>query len=114
MSGGGVIDTIVGALGQGAWNQGVKCVNSQSELENTKISTIVTAIMRGILVIVGILAVASFVIAGILYLVSGGVDEQITRAKRALRYGIIGTIIALAGLIIITAVERVLSGRSDF
>ncbi len=109
-----IFNMIQGALGGGGWEQGINCANGASELENTKVSTIVTAIMRGILVLVGIFAVIGFVVAGLIYIASAGNEDQIQRAKRTALYALIGIIVALAGLVIITAVERVLSGERTF
>ena len=96
------------------WKMGIDCANSTSDLENTKISSIIRAFMMWSLALVGILSVAAFVVAGVLYLTAAGDDDQITRAKRALRYAIIGTILALSGLVVIKAIDAALSGKSTF
>ena len=100
-----------GALG---WQQGVKCANSVSELENTKIYYIIKALMLWSLSLIGILAVIAFVIAGVLYLTAAGDESQTDRAKKTMRYAIYGILIALGGVIVITAIDKALSGSSDF
>ncbi len=96
------------------WQQGIKCANSSSELENTKIYYIIKALMLWSLSLIGILAVIAFVIAGVLYLTAAGDESQTDRAKKTMRYAIYGILIALGGVIVITAIDKALSGSSDF
>lgn len=71
---------------------------------------IMTNIMNWLLIVVGILGVVAFIIAGILYLTSAGDDEQIGKAKKAMVYSIVGIIVALVGVVAINAVDNMLSG----
>ncbi len=96
------------------WMQGVHCANDASGLENTKIKNIINAIMLWIITLVGILSIIAFAIAGILYLTAAGDEDQIGRAKKMVRYAIIGTIVALSGLIIIKGVSAALEGKDNF
>jgi heme/copper-type cytochrome/quinol oxidase subunit 2 len=76
----------------------------------TSIIGIMTRIMNWLLIVVGILGVVAFIIAGILYLTSAGDDEQIGKAKKAMVYAIVGIIVALIGVIVINAVDSMLNG----
>lgn len=81
-----------------------------SGLSSQSIFFIILSGMRWVLGIVGFLAVIAFAIAGILYLTSAGNENQAGTAKKAMLYAIIGVVIALVGLIIVTAVDNWLFG----
>lgn len=84
-----------------------------SGLANTSISTLMTNLMNWLLGIVGFLAVIGFVISGILYLTAAGDDDQITKAKSAMMYSIIGVIVALLGFVVLTAAKTFFQGTSN-
>ena len=73
---------------------------------------IVTSGMNWLLILVGILGVIGFVIAGIIYLTAAGDEGQIEKGKTAMIYSIVGVIVALLGVIIIQAVQGLLGGSS--
>lgn len=76
---------------------------------------IATSAMNWLLVLVGILGVIGFVIAGIIYLTAAGDEDQIAKGKKAMIFSIVGVIVALLGVVIIQAVQGLLSGsRSNF
>ena len=73
---------------------------------------IITNGMNYLLIVVGILGVIGFVIAGIIYLTAAGDEDQIERGKRTMINSIIGIIVALLGIVIIQAVKGLLGGTS--
>jgi uncharacterized membrane protein len=73
---------------------------------------IITSGMNWLLIVVGILGVIGFVIAGIIYLTAAGDDDQISKGKKAMVYSIVGVIVALLGIVIIQAVQALLGGSS--
>lgn len=83
---------------------------AQSQLPAASIVNIIGNLMSWLLALVGMIAIIAFVIAGILYLTSAGDETQIERAKKAMLYSILGVIVALIGLVIIFAVDNLLSG----
>ena len=85
-----------------------------TNLPSASITNIVTNIMNWLLMMVGILGVIGFVIAGILYLTAAGDDDMIGRAKKAMVYSIVGVLVALIGLVVIRAVQGLLGGSSSF
>lgn len=87
---------------------------SGTNLPTASLTNIITNIMNWLLMIVGILGVIGFVIAGILYLTAAGDDDQIARAKKAMVYSIVGVLVALIGLVVIRAVQGLLGGSSNF
>jgi len=70
--------------------------------------------MFWILSLVGIFGVIGFAISGILYFISTGDDTQMTKAKKAMQYSLIGIIVALSGLVILQAVYWALAGFAYF
>jgi hypothetical protein len=68
--------------------------------------------MNWLLMLVGILGVIGFVIAGILYLTAAGDEGQIDKAKTAMMYSIVGVIVALLGVVILQAVSAFLGGSN--
>ncbi|MFH0969019.1 MAG: pilin [Patescibacteria group bacterium] len=86
----------------------------QADLPTGSVTDIVRNFMRWILIIVGILGVIGFAIAGILYLTAAGDDDRMQTAKKSMIYSIIGIIVAMLGLVIMTAVFRMLSAQSGF
>ncbi|HBP00722.1 MAG: hypothetical protein UY41_C0045G0006 [Candidatus Moranbacteria bacterium GW2011_GWE1_49_15] len=81
-------------------------------LPQGSILDIMTSLMNWLLIVVGILGVIGFIIAGILYLTAAGDEGQIGKAKTAMIYSIVGVVVALLGLIIIRAVQALLGGNS--
>ena len=79
-------------------------------LPNSSILTIVTGFLMWLLMIIGLVAIISFIISGIMYLTAAGDETQATRAKRALTYSIIGIIVALSGVIAVRAIYTGLQG----
>jgi len=74
---------------------------------------ILTNGMQWLLIVVGILGVIGFVIAGIIYLTAAGDESQIERGKHTMIYSIVGVIVALLGVIIIKAVQGMLGGTNS-
>lgn len=73
---------------------------------------IVSNFLFWLLSIFAILGIVGFVISGIIYLVSAGDDDMISRAKRAMNYSLIGIIVGLSGFLIMQAVSAFLNGGS--
>jgi heme/copper-type cytochrome/quinol oxidase subunit 2 len=78
------------------------------------IRAILANLLNWILGIIGIIAVIAFVIAGLQYLISAGDEEKMKSAKRAMVYSIIGTIVALSGLVVVKAIDAALWARTNF
>ncbi|MDO8530086.1 MAG: hypothetical protein Q7S10_01640 [bacterium] len=68
-------------------------------------------IVNYVSLVVGSLAILVFVWAGILFVSSGGNPGQITKARQALMYAVIGTAIALAGTGLVAVVREVVTGQ---
>lgn len=83
-------------------------------LPTGSITDIVTNIMKWLLMMVGILGVIGFAIAGILYLTAAGDEGRIETAKKAMVSSIIGVIVAIIGVVILQAVAVMLGGQGVF
>ncbi|QQS21085.1 MAG: hypothetical protein IPL87_00925 [Candidatus Moraniibacteriota bacterium] len=81
-------------------------------LSETSVAEIVVNLMRWMLFLFGFLAIIAFIISGIQYLTSAGNMNTIETAKRNMKYSIIGVIVALAGLVIIVAIDALLRGTA--
>ena len=80
-------------------------------LPTGSVTGIITNGMNWLLMMVGVLGVIGFVISGILYLTAAGDEGQIEKAKTSMIYSIIGVIVALLGVVILTAVKSMLGGN---
>ena len=70
--------------------------------------------MKWLLIIVGILGVIGFAIAGVLYLTAAGDEDRIKSAKSAMIYSIVGIIVAMLGMVVINAAQKFLGAQSGF
>ncbi len=105
---GGTVDTSTG------WIGGLAAVKGGSGLPNASVGTIISNLLTWILAIFGFIAIIGFVISGILYLTAAGNDKQITTAKTAMTWSIVGVIVALVGYVIVKAVNIWLGGGTQF
>ena len=55
--------------------------------------------------------VIGFLVSGIMYLVSAGNDEMITKAKNYMMYSIVGVLVGLSGYLLIQAIDALLSAE---
>lgn len=67
----------------------------------TPISEVAGNILDFLLSVFGILAILALVVAGGMYLLSGGDTERAAQAKRAATYAMIGVAVALGALVIV-------------
>lgn len=88
------------------------CFPLNTGLSETSVAKIVINLMKWMLYLFGFLAIISFVISGIQYLVAAGNMNMIETAKRNMMYSIVGVIVALAGLVIIIAIDALLRGTA--
>lgn len=81
-------------------------------LPSGRIYDIIYNFLFWILALFGAFGLIGFVISGIMYLTSTGDDTQIEKAKKAMKWSLVGVIVGLAGLVIMLAVDELLSGWS--
>lgn len=83
-------------------------------LSSNSVSAVIATVLLWLLGIVSIIGILAFVISGVQYLTAVGDDDQISTAKRNMKYAIIGVIVALSGLIIITQIDQLFKGNANF
>jgi hypothetical protein len=80
----------------------------------TAVQTLIFNIMQWMLTILAAIGIVGFVIAGIMYLLSGGDDTRMKTAKNAMVAAIIGVLVGIMGLVIIYAAQNFLIGNTQF
>lgn len=120
----GVCCKTLSSGGSGSGSAGEKCDSTKFEeyagvcfpkntgLSELSITDIAVNLMKWMLYLFGFLAIISFVVSGIQYLAASGNAPMIETAKRNMTYSIVGVIVALAGLVIITAIDALLKGTA--
>lgn len=83
-------------------------------LSSKSVSDVAITMMLWLLGIANVLGVLAFVISGVQYLTAVGDEDQISTAKRNMKYAIIGIVVTLSGYIIITAIDRLFNGNATF
>jgi hypothetical protein len=68
------------------------------------VKTVIKNIINTLLYVLGAVAVIVIVIAGILYVISGGETANVTKAKNMLLYAIIGLVVAILAYAIVNFV----------
>ena len=81
-----------------------------TNLPSGSIFEIINNIMKWLLGLISFIAIIGFVIAGILYLTAAGDEKRIESAKKAMVYSIVGVVVALVGLVILLAAQKMLGG----
>jgi len=82
------------------------------ELPSASIGDIIKTIANWLVGIFGIIGIIGFMISGIMYLISTGNDEMITKAKNYMQYSIIGVIVGLSGYVLIQAIDALFNAKS--
>lgn len=90
------------------------CIPGDTGLSQASVEYILEVFMKWLLSIFGFLAIIAFVISGIQYLTAAGSEDQAGTAKRNMQYSIVGVIVALSGLVILTAINAALQGNANF
>lgn len=83
-------------------------------LSSSSVANVLSTVLLWILGILAVIGVLAFVISGVQYLTAVGDEDQISTAKRNMKYAIIGLIVALSSLIILTQIDRLFRGNPGF
>lgn len=73
------------------------------------LSQIALNVIQFLLSVIGVLTIIMMVIGGILYLFAAGDEDRATTGKKIVKYSIIGLAVALAALLIVKQITRLLS-----
>lgn len=90
------------------------CVPMSTGLSQASIGYLLETFMKWLLGLIAVIGVLAFVISGIQYLTAVGDEGQAETAKRNIKYAIIGVMVALSGLIIISAIDQLFKGNPGF
>ncbi len=111
-NGGGSSTSTSGTPCNGTIEAGV-CFPTNTGLSSAPLGNILMTFMFWLLAIVGMLAIIAFVISGMQYLASVGDAKLAETGKRNMLNAIIGVIVALSGLVILQAIETLLTAQSN-
>ena len=78
-------------------------------LSNKTFKEILTKLLTWLLEIVGIIAIMGFVISGIMYLISTGNDEMITKAKKYMLNCLVGIVVVLSAYVIVKLIDSIVN-----
>lgn len=95
------------------WDAG-KCNSQAAGLPGGTVTQIITSTLSWLLAVLGFFAIAGFVISGLLYLTSAGNEGQAEQAKNAMKFSIIGVIVALVGYVAVKAIDSLLRASTTF
>ncbi|MBI2054366.1 MAG: TrbC/VirB2 family protein [Candidatus Staskawiczbacteria bacterium] len=101
---------ILFSLAGSAFASGVVISNP---LRPNDLPALLEAISSTVAKLVGVIATIMIVVAGIMYLVSGGNPQKMEAAKKTLIYAIVGLVIAVLAVSIIAAVKEILGLRAS-
>ncbi len=79
-----------------------------AKISTGTVSGILTTVMNWLLGILGIGAIISFVIAGILYLTAAGDEGKTEKAKNMMTYAIVAVVVALVGYVAVNTISGLL------
>lgn len=108
----GNTDCLRATSGSAAWRQMLDA--NGFDLPGGSIIGIIQNLLFWLLAIFSLLGIIAFVYSGLLYLTAYGDGKQMENAKNNAKWGVIGLIVGLSGIIIITAVNAFLSGSKNF
>lgn len=86
------------------------CVPKNTGLSEISVLEVLITLMRWLFIIFGSAAIIAFIISGIMYLMAAGDTGMADNARSYVVASIVGVVVALAGLIILTAVNTWLGG----
>lgn len=112
-SGGGLITPECGEGFELKYNVCVPTKAATGFSDSTVLEVII-AFLRWLFIIFGTVSIIAFIVAGFMYLTSGGDSNRSTNARRFVTFAIIGVVAGLSGLIILTAIKTWLDGTSTF
>jgi len=86
----------------------VSAVKIENPLDSSDIPALLTKIFIAVAGIVGSLGVIMLIVAGVLFVTSGGSPEKVNSAKKALSYAVVGIIVSLAATAIANTVKYII------
>lgn len=101
-------------VGLTPWECGRDVNAGGAGLPGGAIIDIISSTLSWLLAVLGFIAIAGFVISGLLYLTAAGNEGQAEQAKNAMKFSMIGVIVALIGYVAIQAIDALLDANAFF
>ncbi len=76
--------------------------------KDADLAKVIEKVLNYVLGFLAVLSILMIVIAGIMYITSGGDEGRVDKAKSWLTYSIVGLIVALLGFVIVSTVSNML------
>lgn len=83
-------------------------------LPSGSIGAIISMLATWLVGMFAFFGIIGFTVSGIMYLISAGNDEMITKAKKYMMYSLVGVTVGISGYVIIQAVDLILRASSSF
>lgn len=97
--------------GTGLQIAGTEDVVISGDIDKRPLADVVKAMVNYFIGFLGFIAVITFVYAGVLWVVSGGNDEQITKAKKIMTYSALGLLVVILSFSIVTFITSSAGGE---
>jgi len=88
-------------------------VDISEDIAREPLSEVVLNMVNYFIGFLGFIAVLAFVYAGVLWVVSGGAEEQITKAKKIMTYASLGLLVVILSFSIVTFIVGSAGGEPD-
>ncbi|MFH1182631.1 MAG: hypothetical protein V1690_00005, partial [Candidatus Moraniibacteriota bacterium] len=85
-------------------------LGQELSFDNLSASQILVRLINFLLAIVGTLFLISMILGGIWYFMGGADETKVELGKKTLQYSIIGITVALAAMIILRQIDRIITG----
>lgn len=85
-------------------------LGQELDFDNLSASQILMRLVNFLLAIVGTLFLISMVVGGIWYFMGGADETKVELGKKTIQYSIIGLVVALAAMIILRQIDRIITG----
>jgi H+/Cl- antiporter ClcA len=92
------------------WEAGLNLARDNSGLPETSLDDVILTVLKWLLLIFTFIAVIAFIVAGLMFLTSGGNSTQTENAKNYVKYAIIGIAVGLSGYVILNVIDSTLRG----
>ena len=99
------------AIGTKDYDDGLSAATYNDKASNASVQAIIIKVIKWLLGILAALAVMVLIIAGMMYILSGGDEGRVSTAKTWIIYAIIGLIVALLGWVIVNLVTNLVEGK---
>ncbi len=93
-----------------SWGVGLNLARDNSNLPENRAESVIFTFLNWLLLIFTLISVIAFVIAGMMFLTSGGNTQQAEKAKNYVTYAIIGIAVSLSGYVIISFIASTMGG----